>query len=153
MPKRKKNKGRKKNSHYEEGAVALHFDDGTRRVYAVLNVEATIVAVLEEDRRGWGTLADAGYGECPVYGPMEVEPVVIERLQNVPKREREAVGQIMAGLLGKQLGPYLPKAWGRGDNPSSAHRSVETKTQGRYDAPLRATLGDVMQTKRKLLKK
>lgn len=130
--------------------MALHFDDGTQRIYVVLNIEATIVAVVEEDRRGWGCLADTGYGECPVYGPMQVEPLVVERLRNVPKRERESVGQIMAGLLGAQLKPFLTKEWGRGQNPDSAHRSVETKKNGRYDSPLTATLGDNL--KRKLLK-
>lgn len=150
MPKSKKRNRTKKNPH-EEGAVALHFDDGSQRIYVVMNIEATIVAVLEEDRGGWTCLSDAGY-ECPVYGPMQVEPVVVERLKNVPKRERESVGQIMAGLLGAPLQPYLQKAWGRGSNPTTAHRMVETKQKGRYDAPLTTSLGDVFQTKRKLLK-
>lgn len=152
MPRpKKKKKGARKHNGHDPGAVALHFDDGTQRIYVVMNVEATIIAVFEEDRRGWGTLADAGY-DCPVYGPIEVESQVIHRLMNVPKRERESVGQIMVGLIGKPLQPYFKEKTLSEPNPSPARHSVEVKQNGR-SAPLTATLADrISQTKRKLLK-
>lgn len=148
-------RNRRGNTHppSSDGAVALHFDDGRRRVYVVLDVHATIVATFEEDSRGWTALADAGYGNCPVYGPMQVNPVVLDRLSNVPKKERQAVGQIVAGMLGKPLLPYLGKSWG-GEPPLLANPAVQVKQRGRqkpYDAPLTATIDS--HIKRKLLKR
>jgi hypothetical protein len=152
---RKKNRGRRKNQQPDPAAVAVHMDGGTQRAYIVMDINATIVALIEDDR-GWAALQDAGYAELPIYGPVQVEPVVVDRLLNVPKRERDMMGKVMAGLIGKPLTPYLAQGWGSGATAQSAQQAVQYKEQGRtrpYDEPLKASLGDLSGLKSKLLRR
>lgn len=152
---RNKNKGRRKNQQPDPAAVAVHLDGGPQRAYIVMDINAVVVALIEDDR-GWSALQDAGYGELPVYGPLQVEPVVVEQVLNIPKRERNLMGKVMAGLIGKPLEPYLAQNWGSGAAASPAQQPVQYKEGGRtrpFDEPLKASLGDLSGLKSKLLKR
>lgn len=151
----RKNKKHQKRNVHDEPAVALCYDCGTR-AYVVLDVHAQVIAVLEDEGYGWAKLHEAGYGELPMYGPVEVEPVVVEQLLNASKRDLRTMGPVLAGTIGNPIAKHFRVGWGKGQERASNYNPVEVKGKmGRtqkYDEPLKASIGDVTKLKSRLLK-
>ncbi len=153
---RKKNKNRQKRNYHDEPAVALCYDCGSR-AYVILDIHAQIIAVMEDEGYGWAKLHEAGYGEIPMYGPVEVEPMVVEQLLNASKRELRAMGPVLAGTIGDPIATHFRVGWGKGQADATAYNPVEVKGKmGRtqkYDESLKASIGDLTKLKRQLLKR
>ena len=104
---RKKNQSKGKQPNTHKAAVAICYEC-EQKLYMVLDVRAQVIAVISEDKHGsWTNMHEQGYGDLPIYGPVEVSSGIIEELEASGRRELNALGPILAGTIGAPVTTYL----------------------------------------------